>query len=880
MDTPSWPILQTFDQAHLGRIALPVGGIGTGTVSLGGRGDLRDWELANRPAKGYTPQAEGVSPCFALYARDAANRTHVRLLEGPVDLSEYEGALGAVARNHGFPRFRHCAFRAACPFGQVLLSGPELPVKAVIKAFNPLIPGDVAGSSYPAAIFRIEVTNLTAGPLDTSVCWSVPNFIGEDGAASGTDGNGGAGAAGARANRNRVHRTASLAGVHLTAPALSPAAEQYGDLYLATPAGQDITWRTAWADLTWGDSKLEFWEDFSADGRVTEQTSRADKPIASLCVSHGLAPRATHSFTFLLTWRFPNRASWSRFDGAGPVIIGNHYATCFADAPDAAERLHGELGRLEQQTLAFVRAVCASSLPAPVRRAALFNLSTLRTQTCFRTPDGKFYGWEGCHDHAGSCPGNCNHVWNYEQATAFLFGELAHSMRRVEFQHATDARGRMDFRVDLPLDRPPAESACKHVAAADGQMGCLLKLYRDWQLSGDDALLRALYPHAKRALEFCWIPGGWDADRDGLMEGCQHNTMDVEYFGPNPQMGFWYLGALRAMQAMASYLGDAAFAGQCRRLFRAGSRALDRRLFNGEYYEHLIVPPRDAGRIAAGLRLDLGSKDLVNPVFQLGSGCLVDQLVGQFTAHLLGLGYLSDPARQRQALDSIFRYNFQQGFHHHFNHHRSYVLGDESGVLMATYPHGRRPARPFPYFNEVMTGFEYVLAAHLFYEGRTAAGLAIVRAIRERFDGQKRNPFDEAECGHHYARAMASWSALLALTGFRYSGVTRRMAFRAADGVYFWSNGAAWGDCAIAGRQVTLRVLRGTLPLREFALTGTGRKRWRATQTLTAPAVVRLVCGPAAAPAGRPAPRRLPRAVAAGRRWSGAHARPAAAAQG
>ena len=51
----TWPSLRTYTGRHLRRIALPLGGIGTGTVSLGGRGNLRDWEIVNRPAKGFHP---------------------------------------------------------------------------------------------------------------------------------------------------------------------------------------------------------------------------------------------------------------------------------------------------------------------------------------------------------------------------------------------------------------------------------------------------------------------------------------------------------------------------------------------------------------------------------------------------------------------------------------------------------------------------------------------------------------------------------------------------------------------------------------------------------------------------------------------------------
>src|SRR6185312_5413234 len=164
-----------------------------------------------------------------------------------------------------------------------------------------------------------------------------------------------------------------------------------------------------------------------------------------------------------------------------------------------------------------------------------------------------------------------------------------------------------------------------------GQMGCLMKLHRDWKLSGDNEFLTRLWPMAKRSLEFCWIPDGWDADEDGLMEGCQHNTMDVEYYGPNPQMGGWYLGALRASHEMAMAVGDREFAQKCRRLFESGSKKMDASLFNGDYYEHKVLPPKTVP--PSFLRhSEMGAKDLANPELQLGPGCLIDQLVGQYMA--------------------------------------------------------------------------------------------------------------------------------------------------------------------------------------------------------------------------------------------------------
>src|SRR6185436_19742947 len=271
--------------------------------------------------------------------------------------------------------------------------------------------------------------------------------------------------------------------------------------------------------------------------------------------------------------------------------------------------------------------------------------STLRTQTTFRTKDGNFFGWEGIFNSIGSCHGNCTHVWNYEQASPFLFGSLAKKMREIEYDYALDESGLMSFRVALPLDKKKNSK----FAAADGQMGTIMKVYREWQLSGDDEFLRKRWPVIKKALAFAWIPGGWDADKDGVMEGCQHNTMDIEYFGPNPEIEFWYLGALKAAAAMAHYLNDKDFENTCTTLFTRGSKWTDENLFNGEFYFQKIKPVKNQNDIAKGLSAGMGAKDVSDPDFQIGEGCLVDQLVGQNMAFICGLGYLADPGHVKKA---------------------------------------------------------------------------------------------------------------------------------------------------------------------------------------------------------------------------------------
>ena len=805
-----WPVLNRYSADYLRQIALPLGGIGTGTVSVNGRGELCDWEIMNVPARGYsTVETGNDAPFFCIYTcRNQQRQT--TLLAGPVAWDEYQHYEGRPVNHHGLPRFSNVSFEAAYPFGQVLLTDSALPVAVRLKAFNPLIPGDADRSGLPVAVLSYEVTNRTSAPLDVAVCGSLRNFIGRDGSAFTYNWKGDVVPLGARKNRNRYREEGGVRGIYFDSEGVDSLHPAWGNMALVTATQGDVSYRTSSVRNDWSLAMLDFWDDFSADGQLSERhPSGEDDPMASLAVKQTLAAGETRSFTFFLTWNFPNRKAWS------PTVVGNYYSRHYPDAWASAVRIIPQMPVLEARTLDFVRSFLSSSYPDVVKEAALCNLAVLRSQTVFRLPDGHLMGWEGVMDRFGSCQGTCTHVWNYEVTTPFLFGELARSMRDVEFRYATRPDGLMNFRAALPL----SEAAKGNGAAADGQMGCLMKMYREWQLSGDPAFLQTYWPQVKQVLRYAWREKGWDADGDGLMEGAQHNTMDVDYYGPNPQMGFWYLGALRATEEMARAMKDKAFADTCRFLFESGREQLERLLFNGEYYEQRIVDP------ATQAWLDMDDPNQPLPAFQLGRGCLVDQLVGQYMAHLCGLGYLGEPAHIRRTLESIWRYNYVPDFSRHFNNMRSYVMGHEAGLLMASWPKGRLKV-PFPYFSEVMTGFEYCAATSMIQEGMVEEALQVIQSIRDRYDGARRNPFSEAECGYHYARSMAAWAPVVALSGFHYSGVEQAMSVTGTPGCYFWSNGQAWGLLKVGEKEVRIELLYGSLCLKRLTVgTETIRKR-------------------------------------------------------
>jgi non-lysosomal glucosylceramidase len=817
----TWPVARTYGGSEISRISLPVGGIGTGTVGFGGRGQFRDWELENHPSKGLTFPLT----FFACRVSGAG----ARVLEGALLDEEIQGWMGSPAPLAGLPRFASCSYEATYPFGRAVLSDPSFPVQVSVTAMNPLVPGDPEDSGLPVAVYRVRLTSRASEPVTADLMFSVEAMTGHSLRSQGLP------------SSPRVDpRTApGLTGILLSDPAMDAGHEERGTLAAAVLADDALATADAagagdWAGTAWGLGKwnqglFAMWEGFARTGRPSTGLfeldgvgSTSDAAIAGTLGTHRvLEPGASTEVVFVLGWHFPNRRAWRAGKGprgvSGPETVGNHYATPYADAWEVLTAQAPRLASLEETTSRFASAFWSSDLSPVVKEAALFNLSTLRSQTFFRTADGYPFGWEGCLDDAGSCLGSCTHVWNYDQATGHLFGGLARQMRELEYLHATAADGGMSFRIDLPLPRAQEFP----LVAADGQFGCVLKLYRDWKLSGDNDWLRSLWPACRRSVEFAWIEGGWDADRDGLAEGAQHNTMDVEYYGPTPVIQGWYLAALAAAARMADACDDQEFAATCRAVLASGQQATEKQLFNGKYYQQRVIPPGDFARVAPRLRsTDMGAQQADQPEFQIGDGCITDQLVGDTYARLAGLGGVLDDDHARDALASIHQLNYVADFGSWTNYMRTYAVHGERGHIVESYP-GGSPEHPMPYWSEVWTGLEYVYAIGLILDGQQELALDVVAATRERFSGQRRNPFDEAECGHHYARALASWGLVVAQTGFSYDGATGVMTFARTDqpAQWFWSTGQAWGIVRQApGKQPELDVLHGSVQVTSLRL--------------------------------------------------------------
>ncbi len=755
---------------RLDEVAFPLGGIGTGMVSLGGWGQLRDWEIRNRPAKGCAvPQA-----FFTLQVRDG-KRSVTRVLQGPVGGS-YTGSGHSVstAAGEGLPHFREVSFEGRFPIAKMRLSDPSVPLAVELEAFNPFIPLNEKDSGIPGAILVYRLRNRGKRPVEATVFGNLTNIIGE----------------GRTVERvNAVKRGKGLTGLCLTANEGGVGAPELGSMALAT------TWPDAAVWPRWQDGRLsKFWEAI-AESDTFPPKGKGATDTGTVAVRCRLKPGETVSIPFLITWHFPTYEHWHTPECGCTPSWRNWYATVWRDAWDAAGYTAANLERLQRETKLFRDMLFASSLPAHVLDAVSSQISILKSPTCLRLEDGTFYGFEGCSDTQGCCEGSCTHVWNYAQALPYLFPALQRSVREAEWGSSLHEDGFVTFRMPLPLG---TKGTRDFHPAADGQMGTVMQTYREWLISGDDEWLRRMWPKAKRALEFAWRY--WDADRDGVMEGMQHNTYDIEFYGPNTMMGSLYLGALRAGELMAQAVGEDATACEYRALRERGAAWTDEHLFNGDYYEQKVNPsahlawPENLRKLAENHGRD---DQFPWPKWQYGKGCISDQLIGQWYAEMLDLGYLYQRGHVRKALQSIFRHNWRGGLSDHPGLLRLYALGEEAGLLIGTWPRGERPGHAFYFADEVWCGIEYQVAAHLIYEGMVEEGLAIVRGVRDRHTGERRNPWNEFECGHHYARSLASYSVMLALSGFRYSAPEQRIGFAprvfSEDFACFFSVASGWG---------------------------------------------------------------------------------------
>lgn len=478
---------------------------------------------------------------------------------------------------------------------------------------------------------------------------------------------------------------------------------------------------------------------------------------------------------------------------------------------------------LEKNSRLFSDAFYSSSLPAEVLEAVAANLTILKSPTVLRQWDGRFWAWEGCQDSFGSCHGSCTHVWNYAQALPHLFPSLERTLRETEFRVSQNTEGHQNFRVNLPISAPPHNFH----AAADGQLGGIMKIYREWRISGDTQWMKDLFPAVKKSLDYCIRT--WDPLHKGYLEEPHHNTYDIEFWGPDGMCTSFYLGALTAFIEMGKELKQPVK--EYTALLSKGKKYMETALFDGEYFIQKIQweglqAPNPVDVMSFGGSYSEEALKLLKeegPKYQYGTGCLSDGILGMWMASVCGLDEVLDNEKVRSHLVAVHKYNLKHDLVDHFNPQRPvYACGKDGGLLLCTWPKGGMLSLPFVYSNEVWTGIEYQVASHLMMKGEVEKGLDIVRECRERYDGRVRNPFNEIECGHWYARAMASYGMLQGLTGVRYDAVDKTMYINSKIGDFksFISTDTGFGTIEWKAGKPVLNVVYGNIDVKRYNVSG------------------------------------------------------------
>jgi uncharacterized protein (DUF608 family) len=450
-----------------------------------------------------------------------------------------------------------------------------------------------------------------------------------------------------------------------------------------------------------------------------------------------IAPGKSRTISFILAWHFPN-----------PIALGlktpsgRWYGEAFSSATQVIRYLIERAGSLTAQTRLWRDTWYDSTLPHWLLERTMFNTSTLSTATSYLFSDGRFYAWEGVY----CCVGTCTHVYGYTIAPALLFPTLEKRLREM-----VDFNPRIGFNKDGGVGM---RGEFARWPAVDGQAGIILRTLRTHRMCPDNRFLKRVYTSVLKATEYLIHVN--DPNKTGILSGLQSNTLDAPWYGSCAWLSIYYQAALQAMAAMANDMADHHKAVELQAIANRGRAFAEKQLFNGQYFYQL--------------------HGKTNPK-ALGSykGCEIDQLLGQSLAFQAGLGGIINVRQVSTALESLWRYNFTTDvglYRKAYPAGRWFAAGHDAGTIMCTWPRGHTKTVGWQsfHFNECMSGFEHSLASLMIWHGFVDRGLAIIRAIHDRYSADKRNPYNEIECSGHYGRAMASYGVFTAVCGYEHHG--------------------------------------------------------------------------------------------------------------
>lgn len=827
-----------YKDEYLKRVAFPIGGLGTGMFCIEGNGAISHMSIRSKPEVFNEPGMFGAISVKGV-------RNGAKIVEGPVPdwkrFGQPNTGNGAGGSIFGLPRFEEASFLSRFPFATITLEEKDFPLQSEIKAWSPFIPTDPDNSGLPAGALEYKFKNITSQTVDCVFSFHSKNFIKPKDIDPQK----------IKVGKNSIKARPN--GFILSQSAAADRQFDEGEFSIYTDSGDTVV-DHCWFRGGWFDPLTMTWDTIRKGETKKSDAVDSDAPGASLYVPFQLAAGAEKVIRVMTAWYVPQSDTrhggepkedekcdgtdgcCASSDQLGASIADKSYesgkykpwySNRFKNISDVTEYWSKNYEDLQQKSKLFSDAFYASTLPAEVTEAVAANLTILKSPTVMRQFDGRLWSYEGCGDNWGCCHGSCTHVWNYAQAVPHLFPSLERTLRHTEFCENQNKEGHQTFRAALPI-RPVDHG---FYAAADGQLGGIMKVYRDWRIHGDNEWLKKMYPMVKKSLDYCIRT--WDPKNKGVIEEPHHNTYDIEFWGPDGMCTSFYLGALTAIVEMGKFLKKNKDVAAYQKLLTKGKQAIENDLYNGEYFYQKIqvsglnAPnPIEASQKSMGGEYSDEARQLLEkegPKYQYGTGCLSDGVLGAWIAKVSGLNDPFDTGKITSHLIAVHKYNFKTDLSEHANPQRpSFALGDEGGLLLCSWPKEGKLSLPFVYSDEVWTGIEYQVASHLMFMGKVKEALEIVRACRDRYDGRVRNPFNEYECGHWYARALSSYGMLQGLTGVRFDNVDKVLYVdsRIGDFTSFLSCETGFGTVSLGNGKVTVQTAYGTIPIRKINLSG------------------------------------------------------------
>lgn len=793
--------MPVYQGENLEQIAFPLGGTGAGMFCVEGSGSLGSMSFRNAPDIFHEP-----CTFSALYVKQK-EKSCARVLEGPVPRHKVfgtKGTLSGLAANHNFgktyglPRFSENSFRGEFPFAYLEFQEDEVPLEVSLTAFSPFLPLKPDDSCLPAATLIYTFKNNTDTAAEGIYSFNTFNFMLPE-----------------ERKWYPVNHPEEVQGKveRIDAGLLLRGSESHPGECLVCVDDRDVISHNDWFQGAWFDTLTMRWKEIAAGNVNSACRGDGKSPGGTLAVAFRLEPGEKKSIPVHLAWHVPHSdlriGDETEAASAEKATYRPWYSAVYKNAAQVMDYYRTEYDRLYESSDRFREALFASDLPQEALEALAANLSILKSPTLLRQTDGRLWAWEGCCDDVGSCHGSCTHVWNYAQALPHLFPSFERTLRFTEFHENQNEEGHQEFRASLPIRK----SGNSFHAASDGQLGGIMKMYRDWRISGDMDFIREYWPLMKKSLDYCIRT--WDKKREGVLKEPHHNTYDIEFWGADGMCSGFYLGALKAMGKMGRALGEPVE--EYETLYGRGKEYLETRLWGGEYF----IQETEWETLEA--KLDLSAEpessrilmEQEGPKYQYGRGCISDGVLGDWMARVCGLGGILDPEKVKQHLLSIYQYNFKKDLRAHANAQRpGYALGNEGGLLLCSWPHGGRPSLPFVYSDEVWTGIEHQVASHLMMFGCLSEAEEIIRASRDRYDGKKRNPYNEYECGHWYARALSSYAYLQAYTGMRYDAVEKTLYLsreNAAEYTAFLCTESGYGTVTVRNGKAEIHAAEGEI---------------------------------------------------------------------